>query len=78
MFDQKVECSQYIDLAPEIRIPYASAVKKAGRQSNDAFDKTLAQNACANAALSPAPEKHAVRQDDRRFASALEAFEHVQ
>ena len=51
---------------------------QAGRQANDASDKTLTQNACANAALSPAPEKHAVRQDDRRFASALQAFEHVQ
>jgi hypothetical protein len=56
----------------------AGAVEQVGRQADDALDEALFEEARADASLCPSAEQHAVRQDDSRFASALEALEHVQ
>ena len=52
----------------------AGAVEQVRRQANDAFDITLLDDASADAGFRSAPEQHAVGQNHRRLAGALEAL----
>ena len=57
----------------------AGAVEEVGRQADDALDVALRCTISrADVGLRTAAEEHAVRQDDRAFAGALEAREDVQ
>ena len=56
----------------------AGAVKEVGGQADDALDVALADQGAADVGLGVAAEQHAVRQDARAFAGALERADDVQ
>ena len=56
----------------------AGAVKQVGGQSDDAFDVALADQFAADVGLGIAAKQHAVRQNARAFAVALERAHDVQ
>ena len=56
----------------------AGAVKQVGGQADDAFDVALAQEVAADVGLGVAAKQHAVRQDARALAIALERTHDVQ
>ena len=56
----------------------AGAVKQVGRQADDALDVAAADDVLADVGLGAAAEQHAVGQNDRAFAGALERSEDVQ
>ena len=56
----------------------AGAVEEVGGQADDALDVALADEVAADVGLGVAAEQHAVRQDARAFAGALERADDVQ
>ena len=56
----------------------AGAVKEVGGQADDALDVSLADERAADVGLGVAAEQHAVRQDARALAGALERADDVQ
>ena len=56
----------------------AGPVEKVGGQADDALDVALADQVLADVGLGVAPEEHAVRQDARALAGALERADDVQ
>ena len=56
----------------------AGAIEQIGRQADDAFDVTVADQVLANVGLGIATEQHTVRQDARGFAGAFERADDVQ
>ena len=56
----------------------AGAVEQVGGQADDALDVALADEGAADVGLGVAAEQHAVRQDARAFAGALERADDVQ
>ena len=56
----------------------AGAVEEVGRQSDDALDVALPDDALADRRLGAAPEQYAVGVNHRALAGALEAREDVQ
>ena len=56
----------------------ASAVEEVRRQSDDALDVALPDDALADRRLGAAPEQHTVGMNHRPLAGALEAAENVQ
>ena len=56
----------------------AGAVEQVGGQADDALDVALADQGAADVGLGIAPEEHAVRQDARPFAGALQRADDVQ
>ena len=56
----------------------AGAVKEVGGQADDALDVALADQVAADVGLGIATEQHAVRQDARALAGALERADDVQ
>ena len=56
----------------------AGAVEEVGRQADDALDVAAPDDLPADGGLGAAPEQHAVRENDRALARALEAGEDVQ
>ena len=56
----------------------AGAVEEVGRQADNALDKALFEQILADARLGIATKQHAVRQDHRPLAAAVEALDDVQ
>ena len=56
----------------------AGAVEQVGGQADDALDVSLADQVAADVGLGIAAKQHAVRQDARAFAGALERADDVQ
>ena len=56
----------------------AGAVEQIGRQADDALDVALAHQGAADVGFGIAAEEHAVRQDARAFAGALERAHDMQ
>ena len=56
----------------------ARAIKQIGRQTDDALDVALAHQRAADVGFGIAAEEHAMRQDARAFARALERAHDVQ
>ena len=56
----------------------AGAVEEVGRQADDALDVAAPDDLAADGRLGAAPEEHAVRENDRAFARALQGGEDVQ
>ena len=56
----------------------AGAVEQVGRQADDALDVAALDDVAADVGLGTAAEQHAVRQNDRALAGALERGEDVQ
>ena len=56
----------------------AGAVEEVRRQADDALDVAAPDDLAADVGLGAAAEQHAVRQDDRALAGALEAGEDVE
>ena len=56
----------------------AGAVEEVGGQADDALDVALADEVAADVGLGVAAEQHAVRQNARAFAGALERADDVQ
>ena len=56
----------------------AGAVEEVRGQADDALDVALADERAADVGLGIAPEQHAVRQDARALAGALERADDVQ
>ena len=56
----------------------AGAVEEIRRQADDALDVAALHDLLADVGLGPATKEHAMRENDRAFAGALEASEDVQ